>query len=70
MNSASTFWILFGQYGVAMSLEQVRDCYFPGLTMKTMANKLSSGLLPKRTGDVFDTRDVAEWWDNQRKAAA
>ena len=29
----------------------------------------AAGQLPKRTGDVFDTRDVADWWDGMRKAA-
>lgn len=64
----STFWILFGQHGATMTTEQLRDAFFPGLSMKTMANKASAGLLPKRAGDVFDTRDVADWWDTQRKS--
>ena len=46
-----------------MTLEQLRDAYFPDVTIKTMRNKLGDGLLPHRTGDVFDTRDVADWWD-------
>lgn len=65
----STFWLLFGKYGQTMTMEQLRDAYFPGLSMKTMANKSGQGLLPKRTGDVFDVRDVAAWWDQQRSAA-
>lgn len=65
----STFWILYGQHGATMTVEQVRDAFFPGLAMKTMANKATAGLLPKRSGDVFDTRDVADWWDAKRKAA-
>lgn len=66
----STFWLLFGQYGATMTVEQLRDTYFPGAAMKTMANKHSQGLLPARTGDVYDTRDVACWWDLQRNAKA
>lgn len=43
--------------------------FFPSITLKTLANKAAAGQLPKRTGDVFDTRDVADWWDGMRKAA-
>ena len=66
----STFWLLFGKYGATMTIEDLRDTYFPSATLKTMANKHSARLLPPRTGDVYDVRDVAEWWDTQRKAAA
>lgn len=52
-----------------MSMEDIRKEFFPSITLKTLANKASAGQLPKRTGDVFDTRDVADWWDGQRKAA-
>lgn len=52
-----------------MSMADIREEYFPTVTMKTMANKACAGRLPKRTGDVFDTRDVADWWDTQRVAA-
>ena len=65
-----TFWLLFGQFGATMTLEQLRDVYFPGSKIKTMANKHSAGLLPTRTGGVYDTRDVATWWDTQRRAKA
>lgn len=69
-NDYSTFWLLFGKYGATMTTEDLRDTYFPGAALKTMANKHSAGLLPTRTGDVYDVRDVAAWWDGQRKAAA
>ncbi|MBN8791744.1 MAG: hypothetical protein J0I01_05895 [Stenotrophomonas nitritireducens] len=69
-NDYSTFWLLFGKYGATMTVENLRDTYFPGAALKTMANKHSAGLLPPRTGDVYDVRDVAEWWDAQRKAKA
>lgn len=62
----STFWLLFGKYGPTMTIEQLREAFFPTAAMKTMANKHSAGLLPTRTGDVYDTRDVAAWWDSQR----
>ncbi|MHC9012606.1 hypothetical protein ACYX79_13395 [Stenotrophomonas rhizophila] len=65
-----TFWMLFGQFGPTMTIEQLRDAYFPGNKLKTMANKHSAGLLPARTGDVYDTRDVAVWWDAQRVRGA
>jgi len=63
----STFWLLFGKYGPTMTMEDLRDAFFPGSAMKTMANKHSARLLPARTGDVYDTRDVAAWWDLQRR---
>ena len=66
----STFWILFGRHGATMTIEQLRTEFFPGSTLKTMANKASAGLLPPKTGQVFDTRDVADWWDVQRKSRA
>lgn len=65
-----TFWLLYGQFGATMTTEQLRATYFPASKIKTMANKHSAGLLPPRTGDVYDTRDVAEWWDGQRRAGA
>ncbi|HFJ9782308.1 TPA: hypothetical protein ACGW1K_001129 [Stenotrophomonas maltophilia] len=53
-----------------MTIEQLRMTYFPTAKIKTMANKHTAGLLPPRVGDVYDTRDVASWWDDQRKARA
>lgn len=64
-----TFWLLFGVYGPTMSMADIRKQYFPDITLKTLANKAAAGQLPKRTGTVFDTRDVADWWDGMRKAA-
>jgi len=69
-NDLATFWILFGKHGPTMTLEQIRDEFFPSATLKTMRNKLSAGALPRRTGEVFDTRDVADWWDQQRQRSA
>lgn len=63
-----TFWLLYGQFGTTMTTEQLRATYFPATSLKTMANKHTAGLLPSRVGDVYDTRDVAGWWDDQRKA--
>ena len=31
---------------------------------------LAARQLPTRTGEVFDTRDVADWWDLQRRVSA
>lgn len=62
----STFWLLYGRYGMTMTLENLRDEFFPGLLLKSVKNRQSAGLLPRRAGDVYDVRDVAEWWDEQR----
>lgn len=62
----STFWMLFGRHGATMTLDQVRQDFFPSTTMKTMRNKLAARQLPVRTAEVFDTRDVADWWDGLR----
>ena len=62
----ATFWILFGKHGPTMTIDQFRAESFPSTTMKTMRNKLAARQLPTRTGEVFDTRDVADWWDRQR----
>ena len=62
----STFWMLFGRHGATMTLDQVRQDFFPSTTMKTMRNKLAARQLPIRTAEVFDTRDVADWWDGLR----
>lgn len=62
----STFWLLFGRHGATMTLDQLRAEFFPNATIKTMRNKLASRQLPTRTFDVFDTRDVADWWDAHR----
>lgn len=62
---SGTFWMLFGKFGSTMTVEPLRDAFFPD-KLKTMANKHSAGLLPARTGEVYDTRDVAGWWDAQR----
>lgn len=64
--SVDTFWLLFGQFGATMTLEQLRSAFFPSASAKTMANKHSARSLPERTGDVYDTRDVAKWWDQLR----
>lgn len=66
----STFWILFGRHGPTMTLDQLRGEFFPSTTLKTMRNKLAARQLPTRTGEVFDTRDVADWWDGQRRRIA
>jgi len=68
-NDLRTFWLLFGIYGPTMSMEDIRKEFFPSITIKTLQNKAAAGQLPKRVGDVFDTRDVADWWDGMRKAA-
>jgi hypothetical protein len=72
MSSAglSTFWLLFGRHGATMTLDRLREEFFPSITMKTMRNKLAARQLPRRTGEVFDTRDVADWWDQQRRETA
>lgn len=65
-----TFWLLYGQFGATMTTEQLRATFFPATSLKTMANKHTAGLLPSRVGGVYDTRDVASWWDDQRRGSA
>jgi len=68
-NDLRTFWLLYGVYGATMSMDDIRKQFFPAVTLKTMANKAAACQLPRRIGEVYDTRDVADWWDGQRKAA-
>ena len=63
-----TFWLLYGRYGMTMTLEQLRDAFYPKRALRTMQNHL--GDFPPRIGEVFDTRTVADWWDEQLKRAA
>jgi len=65
----STFWLLYGKHGQTMTIEELRDEFFPNSSLKTMSNHQCGGLLPKRTGNVYDIRDVADWWDEQRRKA-
>jgi len=65
----STFWLLYGQHGATMTFKQFRAEFFPGLTDKAVRNRISAGTLPRPINDVFDVRDVANWWDAQRKKA-
>ena len=51
-----------------MTLAELRDVFFPELSIKTMHNKAAAGLLPARAGNVYDVRDVAMWWDAKRAA--
>ena len=32
-NDYSTFWLLFGKYGATMTVEQLRETYFPAAKM-------------------------------------
>lgn len=64
-----SYFVLAGRYGPTMTMEDVRAAYFPSVTTKTMQNKASSGLLPPKAGHVFDTRDVADWWEALRSRA-
>lgn len=66
VSEMSTFWLLFGTFGPTMQLEDLRATFFPHATLKTMRNRATMGGLPPRAGQVFDTRDVADWWDLQR----
>jgi len=59
----STAWLLLGEFGATMSLDQVHGKFFPGITERTLQNKKSAGQLPPQRGEVFDTQDVAAWWD-------
>lgn len=70
VKNLSTVWILIGQYGQTMSLDQLRDTYYPTVSRKTMQNKACKGELPPSTGGVYDVRDVAAWWDSKRQINA
>ncbi|MFL7986240.1 pyocin activator PrtN family protein [Xanthomonas vasicola] len=50
-----------------MSVEQFRAEFMPKLTMKTLQNWIARGDAPKPINGVVDVRDVATWWDGQRK---
>lgn len=63
----STFWLLYGHYGPRMTLEQFRNEYLPNLTLKAVQNRVSRGDAPRPINGVLDIRDVADWWDSQRK---
>lgn len=69
MNEHSTFWLLYGQYGATISFARFRAEFFPKLTEKAVRNRISAGTCPRPVNDVFDVRDVADWWDAQRKRA-
>lgn len=64
----STFWLLYGQYGATMTVEKFREEFFPKMTMKTLQNWIARGDAPRPINGVLDVRDVASWWDSQRKA--
>lgn len=63
----TTLLFLLNRYGPTMTLEELRDVFVRGVTLKTMQNRACAGRLPRRTGLVFDTRDVVAWWDDQRE---
>jgi hypothetical protein len=65
----STFWLLYGQHGATMSFEKFCAEFFPGLTHKAIRNRISAGNLPRPINDVFDVRDVSDWWDACRLRA-
>ena len=66
----STFWLLYGQYGAVMSLDEFRREFLPGLTLKAVQNRVARGDAPRPLNGVLDVRDVADWWDTQRTTRA
>jgi len=46
--------IIYGKYGPVMTMEQLRETFSPSVSMKTIANKASARVLPKRADEVFD----------------
>ena len=38
-NDLRTFWLLFGIYGPTMTFEDLREEYFPSITIKTMMDR-------------------------------
>jgi hypothetical protein len=65
----ATAKVLLIQYGPTMTLGQFKAAFMPGVTDKTVRNRVSRGELPALRGEVFDTQDVGEWWDGHRAAA-
>jgi hypothetical protein len=64
----STFWLLYGQYGPVMDLDAFRREFLPKLSLKAVQNRVARGDVPRPINGVLDVRDVADWWDGQRKA--
>lgn len=62
----STFWLLYGQYGAVMSLDEFRREFLPKLSLKAVQNRVARGDVPRPRNDVLDVRDVADWWDKER----
>ena len=60
----STASLLVSEFGMTMTTDQVHAKFFPGLCKSTLQNKKSAGQLPPQRGQVFDTQDVAFWWDS------
>jgi hypothetical protein len=52
-----------------MSFDRFCAEFFPNLSHKAIRNRISAGNLPRPIHDVFDVRDVAEWWDKCRQSA-
>jgi hypothetical protein len=59
----ATSTLLLDEFGLTMTLAQVHGKFFPTVTARTLQNKKSLGQLPPQRGEVFDTQDVAEWWE-------
>lgn len=59
----STAWLLAGEFGATMTVEQFRAKFMPDASDKTYRNKLSDQAIPRPRGQVYDVQDVAEWWD-------
>lgn len=66
----STFWLLYGQYGPTMTVEKFREEFLPKMTMKTVQNWIARGDAPRPINGILDVRDVASWWDSQRKGGS
>lgn len=62
--------VLLIQYGPTMTLAQVKAQFLPGLTDKSIRNRVSRGDLPPIHNGVFDSQQVGEWWDSYCTAAA
>lgn len=42
-NDLRMFWLLFGVHGPTMSMEAIRQEFFPSITLKTLTNKAAAG---------------------------
>ena len=61
----ATAKVLLIQYGPTMTLAQFKAAFMPTVTDKTIRNKVARGDLPALIGEVFDTQQIGDWWEQR-----